>query len=107
MALIVHRPAVEVLPMESTTVAIVFAVTAFAVFGVLYAIYGARRGKASGHTDRTWCMPQGHGDIDARTEAGREIAPRDTCPPVGADARDRGPADESGRVAGRDRELVR
>jgi hypothetical protein len=93
--------------MESATVAVAVAVAAFAVFGVLYAIYGARRGKASGHTDRTWCMPQGHGDIDVRTEAGREVAPRDTCPPMPADERDRIPDAPGGRAAGRDRELVR
>ena len=61
--------------MDSTTMAIIMAVTAFAVFGVLYVVFGARRGKAEGHTDRTWCLPQGHGDIDVRSESGREIAP--------------------------------
>ncbi len=67
--------------MDSTTMAILMAVAAFAVFGVLYVVFGARRGKAEGHTDRTWCLPQGHGDIDVRTETGREIAPDDTCSP--------------------------
>jgi hypothetical protein len=91
--------------MESTTVAILVAVAAFAVFGVLYAIYGARRGKATGQTDRTWCMPQGHGDIDVAGTG--EIAPADTCPPIPADQREAKPAEEGARVTERERELVR
>jgi hypothetical protein len=97
--------------MESTTVAILIAVAAFAVFGVLYAVFGARRGKASGETDRTWCLPQGHGDIDV-TGDGPEVAPRDTCAPAPADERSVKPAEEGARLdermrRERERELVR
>lgn len=67
--------------MNSTTLAIVFAIVAFALFFVIYVAYGVRRGKAEGKTARTWCMPVGHGDIDVRTASGQEIAPADTCEP--------------------------
>lgn len=67
--------------MDSTTLAIVFAIAAFGLFFVIYIAYGVRRGKAEGKTARTWCMPVGHGDINERTAAGQEIAPADTCQP--------------------------
>lgn len=63
------------------TVATMIVVGAFAIFAVYYAVFVARWGKAKGDTARTWCMPQGHSDVDERTSGGREIAPPDECPP--------------------------
>jgi hypothetical protein len=62
------------------TIATIIVVGAFAIFGLYYGLFVARRGKAKGDTDRTWCMPQGHSDVDERTSQGREIAPPDECP---------------------------
>ena len=67
--------------MDTTTISVIIALVAFAIFGFLYVKYGARRGKAEGRTARTWCMPPGHGDIGARRPSGEEMAPRDECPP--------------------------
>ena len=63
------------------TLSTVLVVGAFALFGLYYAFFVARRGKAKGDTARTWCMPQGHSDIGERTSEGRELAPPDECPP--------------------------
>ena len=62
------------------TIATMVVVGAFALFGLYYGLFVARRGKAKGDTARTWCMPQGHSDVDERTSEGREIAPPDECP---------------------------
>jgi hypothetical protein len=63
-----------------TTIATIIVVGAFAVFALYYGFFVARRGKAKGDTERTWCMPQGHSDVEERTSQGREIAPPDECP---------------------------
>jgi hypothetical protein len=63
------------------TIATLIVVGAFAIFGLYYAFLIAGTGKAKGDTRRTWCMPLGHGDIAQQTEAGRELAPPDECPP--------------------------
>jgi hypothetical protein len=62
------------------TVATIVVVLAFAMFAAYYTFFVARRGKAKGDTARTWCMPQGHSDVNERTPDGREIAPPDECP---------------------------
>ena len=63
--------------MESTTIGILIAVVGFALFGAFYVIYGAKRGKAEGKTERTWCLPAGHGDIDVPLKAKKSL--RATC----------------------------
>jgi hypothetical protein len=62
------------------TAATMIVVGAFAIFALYYGLFVARRGKAKGDTARTWCMPQGHSDVDERTSQGRELAPPDECP---------------------------
>jgi hypothetical protein len=62
------------------TIATMVVVGAFALFALYYGLFVARRGKATGDTARTWCMPQGHSDVDERTSQGQEIAPPDECP---------------------------
>ena len=62
------------------TIATMVVVGAFAIFALYYGFFVAGRGKRKGDTARTWCMPQGHSDIDERTSQGTEIAPPDECP---------------------------
>jgi hypothetical protein len=62
------------------TIATMVVVGAFAIFALYYGFFIAGRGKAKGDTARTWCMPQGHSDVDERTSQGKEMAPPDECP---------------------------
>jgi hypothetical protein len=62
------------------TIATMVVVGGFAIFALYYGFFVARRGKRKGDTARSWCMPQGHSDVDERTSDGREMAPPDECP---------------------------
>ncbi|HEY7450159.1 MAG TPA: hypothetical protein VH702_18530 [Vicinamibacterales bacterium] len=62
------------------TIATMVVVGAFALFALYYGFFVAGRGKAKGDTARTWCMPQGHSDVNEQTSQGKELAPPDECP---------------------------